>query len=319
MVDGSAAVSETPRQQSPAQPDTPGMCVWRGRDVVFVDPLDTSAPYWWPAMIVPTDEIDATMGCTQLGADEYLVNSTVRGSELRTFDTSKRPYTEFAGNSSSFVKDKAIKGALSFLKTGHVHAKFQWRLWQTGSDTLHLPFSLPPADPPMLGGDSDNTLVKDPTPSSPADDGDDEAGVSASPQPSDHSGSTPAKSPVADDSDDAPKPETPASAEEHPARPRRARTAAGTPRRGRPPLALRQPKTGGRSKRLTSESADDAQSADPPHIRSVIRELEEVQEEYRIFRSLVRRAAKDLWLELGNDWPPNLGTSTRYGKRRKVV
>ncbi|KAJ2476031.1 hypothetical protein EV174_005070 [Coemansia sp. RSA 2320] len=31
---------------------------WRGRDVVF---------------IVPTDEVDATMGCTSLGPEEYLV------------------------------------------------------------------------------------------------------------------------------------------------------------------------------------------------------------------------------------------------------
>ncbi|RUS17540.1 hypothetical protein BC937DRAFT_89834 [Endogone sp. FLAS-F59071] len=27
------------------------------RKVVFVDPDDPTAPYWWPAMVVPADEI----------------------------------------------------------------------------------------------------------------------------------------------------------------------------------------------------------------------------------------------------------------------
>ncbi|KAJ2814396.1 hypothetical protein IWW50_007140, partial [Coemansia erecta] len=73
-------------------------------------------------------------------------------------------------------------------------------------------------------------------------------------------------------------------------------------------------------RRRKSPAADEAQSpaTDPPQIQSCVRELEEVQEEYRFFRSLVRRSAKDLWLEMGNEWPPNLGTSTRFGKRRKV-
>ncbi|KAJ2822757.1 hypothetical protein IWW50_004080, partial [Coemansia erecta] len=189
MVDATAAALDTPREQSPVRAlPADAEHRWRGRDVVFVDPLDTSAAYWWPAMIVPTDEIDTTMGCTQLGADEYLVKyfedckySTVRGSELRVFDTNQRPYTDFAASNPSFPKDKAIRNALSFLKTGHVHAKFQWRQWQAGSDVLRLPFALPRADPINVGlvtGDSDNTLVaKDEPPSeSPADDGDDEAG-----------------------------------------------------------------------------------------------------------------------------------------------
>ncbi|KAJ1950072.1 hypothetical protein FBU59_000849 [Linderina macrospora] len=129
----------------------PAKSLWRGRDVVFVDPLDNTAEYWWPAMIVPTDEIDASMGCRALSTAEYLVKyfednkySTVREQELRVFDTAQEPFTEFAANTPGFMKDRAIKSALSYLKTGHVHAKFKWKLWQTGTETLQLPFALTP-------------------------------------------------------------------------------------------------------------------------------------------------------------------------------
>ncbi|KAJ1669799.1 hypothetical protein GGF38_001978, partial [Coemansia sp. RSA 25] len=63
----------------------------------------------------------------------------------------------------------------------------------------------------------------------------------------------------------------------------------------------------------------DSLNDEPTDIQDIVRDMEEVQEEYRVFKSLVRIAAKDLWLEMGNEWPPNLGTSTRFGKRRKVA
>ncbi|KAJ2081250.1 hypothetical protein H4R24_002469 [Coemansia sp. RSA 988] len=392
MVDAAPTVLDTPRRQSPVHrskvendllpqhkptADTQASAVdsakhqWRGRDVVFVDPLDASAPYWWPAMIVPTDEIDSTMGCTQLGTDEYLVKyfedckySTVRGSELRVFGTSQRPFTDFADASPAFVKDKAIKCALSFLKSGHVLPKFQWRRWQTGSDTLQMPFALPPtvdpANPNNLSVDSDvSTLVSAPP--------DTRHLPSASPLPSDKSSptsvppSSPQQLPESANQDASehppPEPSTPGSAaptasiEElstpSPAAPstprtRRSRqqktTASAAPRRGRPPLARRQKKSQQapntpvnesrrqqqqprqqQSPEVTPASDEQSLAADPPQIMTVIKELEEVQEEYRIFRSLVKRAAKDLWMEMGNEWPPNLGTSTRFGKRRKLV
>ncbi|KAJ2482441.1 hypothetical protein IWW56_001099 [Coemansia sp. RSA 2131] len=318
MVDASATVLEAPREQSPVQTlSSKVKHGWRGRDVVFVDPLDTSAAYWWPAMIVPTDEIDTTMGCTQLGADEYLVKyfedfkySTVRGSELRAFDTSQRPYTDFAANNPSFPKDKAIRGALSFLKTGHAHAKFQWRQWQTGSDVLCLPFTLKAqplpvdADSASVPVDSDVTLGKD---DATGDDGDDEAG---SPESSNKSRMSPAKSPPPQQAEAA---EAVNSKEAVESRGRRGRPG----KRGRP-VSGRQKRPGKR--KVPEQAADETQvpDTDVPRIQAVIKELEEVQEEYRFFRSLVRRSAKDLWLEMGNEWPPNLGTSTRFGKRRKV-
>ncbi|KAJ2616518.1 hypothetical protein H4S08_000754 [Coemansia sp. RSA 1365] len=385
MVNAAPTVLDTPRRQSPAHrtKDANGLLTqnkpvvvtqasstaidstkrqWRGRDVVFVDPLDTSAPYWWPAMIVPTDEIDTTMGCTKLGNDEYLVKyfEDFRGSELRVFSTSQRPFTDFADASPAFTKDKAIKSALSFLKTGHVQAKFQWRRWQTGSDTLQTPFALPmslavdQAIPSSISVDSDvSTLVAAPLEKQvllPAP---------ASPLPSDKSpsGSAPPSPPQqqptsADQEAPEQEPSTPESAaaaaessstsppvSSSTPRTRRSRpqkTATGTPpRRGRPPLARRRqksqqvptaPANGSRRRRkqqqspeITAANDDQSSAADPPQIMTVIKELEEVQEEYRIFRSLVKRAAKDLWMEMGNEWPPNLGTSTRFGKRRKVA
>ncbi|KAJ1771397.1 hypothetical protein LPJ54_004729 [Coemansia sp. RSA 1824] len=325
MVDASATVLEAPREQSPVQTLlSEEKHRWRGRDVVFVDPLDTSAAYWWPAMIVPTDEIDTTMGCTQLGADEYLVKyfedfkySTVRGSELRAFDTSQRPYTDFAANNPSFPKDKAIRGALSFLKTGHAHAKFQWRQWQTGSDVLSLPFTLKAqpmpvdADSTSILVDSDVTLVKD---DATGDDGDDEAGSPES-LPSDKSRGSPELSKSRGSPAKTPPPQAEGANQKEAVESRGRRGRPG--KRGRP-VSVRQKRPGKR--KILEQAADETPVPDTgvPRIQAVIKELEEVQEEYRFFRSLVRRSAKDLWLEMGNEWPPNLGTSTRFGKRRKV-
>ncbi|KAJ2452260.1 hypothetical protein EV183_003049 [Coemansia sp. RSA 2336] len=335
MVD---TVAAAPREQSAEQTGKPEKHQWRGRDVVFVDPLDTSAPYWWPAMIVPTDEIDTTMGCLQLEADEYLVKyfedckySTVRGSELRKFDTGQDPFKEFSATSTAFSKDKGVRGALSFLKTGHVQPKFQWRLWQTGSETLQLPFTLPAVDPRASAfADSDNTLVKESnSPISPADDGDDEAGSPDSSQPSEKSDMTLSKPSPPLNPASAATAENAAAAPAWPRRVARLQTPAGAaPRRGRPPRQQRAAagSAGRGRKRRASEVRDTregspastASESMPPRILEAVRELEEVQEEYRIFRTLVRRAAKDLWLEMGNEWPPNLGASTRFGKRRKA-
>ncbi|PIA18832.1 hypothetical protein COEREDRAFT_79391 [Coemansia reversa NRRL 1564] len=391
MVNAAPTVLDTPRRQSPAHRTKDGNDLltqskpvvvtqvssspaidsakrqWRGRDVVFVDPLDTSAPYWWPAMIVPTDEIDTTMGCTKLETDEYLVKyfedckySTVRGSELRVFSTSQRPFTDFADASPAFTKDKAIKSALSFLKTGHVQAKFQWRGWQTGSDTLHMPFALPmplavdQAIPSSISVDSDvSTLVAAPlekqlllpAPASPLLSDKSPSGSAPPSPPQQHPTSADQEAPEQEPStpesaaapvDGSSTPPPPSSSTSRTRRSRPQKTATGAPpRRGRPPLARRRqksqqvptaPANGSRRRRkqqqspeITPASDEQSSAADPPQIMTVIKELEEVQEEYRIFRSLVKRAAKDLWMEMGNEWPPNLGTSTRFGKRRKVA
>jgi hypothetical protein len=44
-----------------------------GFELVFVDPLDVSVRYWWPAMVVPPEQIDRFMRLPNPGPDECLV------------------------------------------------------------------------------------------------------------------------------------------------------------------------------------------------------------------------------------------------------
>ncbi|KAJ2845297.1 hypothetical protein J3B02_004721, partial [Coemansia erecta] len=121
----------------------------------------------------------------------------------------------------------------------------------------------------------------------------------------------------------------------------------GTGRRGRPPLSSKQ---GGAAKHkrnastavstngnkrttagptiitdsmstlMEDSTVDSAYATESQEIQAIIKEMEEVQEEYRFFRSLVKKAAKDLWTQMGNEWPPSIaGTSTRFGKKRKLA
>ncbi|KAJ2714765.1 hypothetical protein H4R19_001553 [Coemansia spiralis] len=272
---------------------------------------------------------------------------------LRAFDTGQTPFTAFAADNPAFAKDKAIRAALSFLKTGHVHAKFQWHRWQTGSDALQLPFALvtaadslatatdaevpvgpeppshagpktPPEPEPGAATASDTASVvasdedaaarqtESPPPLPPPEES--VPGV-ASPEPPESSGDVASSQPA------TPQPTQ--------ARARRTRhqkqpSTNGTPKRSRvqPTRHQRQlskPQAQKGSMPVTPASGTVSPEETPPAMVTVIKELEDVQEEYRVFHTLVRRAARDLWSEMGNDWPPNPASSTRYGKRRKVV
>ncbi|KAJ2743361.1 hypothetical protein GGI20_003797 [Coemansia sp. BCRC 34301] len=433
----SAELKQSPRPRASTTANAAGTLqqAWRGRDVVFVDPLDSSVPYWWPAMIVPTDEVDATMGCTRLGAEEYLVKyfedfkySTVNGSELRIFDTSQSPFTEFAKKSTSFLRDKAIKGALSYLKTGHVHTRFQWRLWMTGSETLRLPFVLSPSaaaesttTPILLTptsttpttamlpgrlGSSKSSLRSDHLPNSPSssppplpahtltsaaesdvstlvsaavaivtddDDGNNNTGARSLPtSPGDEDNNDEPEDAQGDDEDEdeddnnsqprilskrssklASTPESATRTSPELATPLPAiankrlshmhghsRAPVSQPRpvrRGRPPLSSNRQKPPARQQtkrkqanssptlsawtpdKLSADQLQDSLNDESPAILDIVRDMEEAQDEYKLFKILVRNAAKDLWLEMGNEWPPNIGTSTRFGKRRKMA
>ncbi|CAG8550080.1 10835_t:CDS:2 [Paraglomus brasilianum] len=46
---------------------------FRGRDLVFVNPLDKKLAFWWPAMVVPSDEVDESMTIESLGEKECIV------------------------------------------------------------------------------------------------------------------------------------------------------------------------------------------------------------------------------------------------------
>lgn len=57
------------------------MTISFGREVVFVDPLDSELSYWWPALvlifvncqIVPENEYDGTMGILEAEEGKILV------------------------------------------------------------------------------------------------------------------------------------------------------------------------------------------------------------------------------------------------------
>ncbi|KAJ1838358.1 hypothetical protein LPJ57_011156, partial [Coemansia sp. RSA 486] len=121
----------------------------------------------------------------------------------------------------------------------------------------------------------------------------------------------------------------------------------GTGRRGRPPLSSKQGGAAAKHRRNASSaigangskrpasgptiitdsmsalmddsSADSAYAAESLEIQAIIKEMEEVQEEHRFFRSLVKKAAKDLWTQMGNEWPPNIsGTMVKLTTKDKA-
>ncbi|KAJ1925947.1 hypothetical protein IWQ60_004237 [Tieghemiomyces parasiticus] len=110
------------------------------RDVVFVDPLDPAARYWWPAMIVPRDEIDSSMLFSSLGPDQCLVKYF---EDCQTF-------AHRAGQ--DFFNDRGVDAALDYLETGRLQQKFVWKYWGRGRMPVprirHLQY--PPAPSPGL-------------------------------------------------------------------------------------------------------------------------------------------------------------------------
>ncbi|GJJ78130.1 hypothetical protein EMPS_10489 [Entomortierella parvispora] len=116
--------------------------VFRGRDVVFVDPLDDKESYWWPAMIVPVAEIDSTMDCRILNPGECLVKyfednkySVVPFADLQLFVPTTIPFLEFElAAGQKFLKNSGVLNAMSYLETGKVKRKFSWNRFGTAQD-----------------------------------------------------------------------------------------------------------------------------------------------------------------------------------------
>ncbi|ORY06982.1 hypothetical protein K493DRAFT_310379, partial [Basidiobolus meristosporus CBS 931.73] len=108
---------------------------FKGREVVLVDPLDESADYWWPAMIVPPTEIDRSMLSRKLERDECLVRyfednkfSVCKDCELTPFRPDTHPLNEFS-RCSAFLTDPGVLIAMNYLQTGELGKKFMWKLW----------------------------------------------------------------------------------------------------------------------------------------------------------------------------------------------
>ncbi|KAI9593385.1 hypothetical protein BDF19DRAFT_168542 [Syncephalis fuscata] len=110
------------------------------RRIVFVDPDDSEAPFWWPAMVVPESEIDVfrktmTSDIQEPGAHEHLVCyfedssfSVVHERELVPFSPDKSPYTEYlrGPHSNQFKRDRAVQLATLYWETGIVPRSFTW-------------------------------------------------------------------------------------------------------------------------------------------------------------------------------------------------
>ncbi|CAG8472923.1 9358_t:CDS:2 [Scutellospora calospora] len=114
---------------------------FKGRDIVFVDPLDLKAKFWWPAMIVPNDEIDETMDVdgkleVHLLARKFLVRyfedmtySVVEAKGLRHFRIDGEPYQSFV-KVEGFSVHIGVRRALKCIQKGEPIKAFRWDYWK---------------------------------------------------------------------------------------------------------------------------------------------------------------------------------------------
>ncbi|CAG8805889.1 28398_t:CDS:1, partial [Racocetra persica] len=114
---------------------------FKGRDIVFVDPLDLKAKFWWPAMIVPNDEIDETMDVdgkleVHLLARKFLVRyfedmtySVVEAKGLRHFRIDGEPYQSFV-KVEGFSVHIGVRRALKCIQKGEPLKAFRWDYWK---------------------------------------------------------------------------------------------------------------------------------------------------------------------------------------------
>ncbi|CAG8689460.1 3978_t:CDS:2, partial [Acaulospora morrowiae] len=114
---------------------------FKGRDVVFVDPLDAKADFWWPAMIVPNDEIDESMDVDDkleenLLEGKFLVRyfedmtySVVEARGLRHFKIDEGPYLQFL-DVEGFSSHIGVRRALKCIRNGEPLKSFKWDYWK---------------------------------------------------------------------------------------------------------------------------------------------------------------------------------------------
>ncbi|KAJ1656301.1 hypothetical protein IWQ61_004099 [Dispira simplex] len=110
------------------------------RRLVFVDPDDSEAPYWWPAMVVANTDLDlffqrvnSTLEPPKPG--EHLVcyfedgsYSVVPETDTRPFDPHYSPYTEYlqGPNSHAFKYDRAVQLATLYFEFAQAPDTFLW-------------------------------------------------------------------------------------------------------------------------------------------------------------------------------------------------
>ncbi|KAI9331533.1 hypothetical protein DFJ73DRAFT_70035 [Zopfochytrium polystomum] len=120
------------------------------RRVVFVDPDDENALWWWPALVVPPKEFQQfrqTMGIEieEPKDGEYLVcyfedgsSSVVPEGAAMPFCPTKPPYTTYSNgrNGPAFLEDNAVRLATEYWTNGTAPPSFIWLHVANGSGSI---------------------------------------------------------------------------------------------------------------------------------------------------------------------------------------
>ncbi|KAI8922852.1 hypothetical protein BC831DRAFT_514730 [Entophlyctis helioformis] len=133
------------------------------RSLVFVDPDDAHAPYWWPAMVVPPHELELFRRSVESDVDQpgpgqclvcYFEDgsfSVVAESDTLPLCPFQAPYTSYVAGPSAdaFRKDKAVVLATLYWETGSFPPYFSW-LNTAPREKRTRSLSLCLADPELL-------------------------------------------------------------------------------------------------------------------------------------------------------------------------
>ncbi|KAJ3272731.1 hypothetical protein HDV01_005258 [Terramyces sp. JEL0728] len=118
-----------PKSPNPNQPE---------KKLVFVDPDDSKATYWWPAMVVPEGEWSLFQKSQGVRVPipkegELLVCyfedgsfSVVSEKDTLPFSPFTEPYTKYVSVGNRFCKDKGVVLATVYWQTGHAPSYFSW-------------------------------------------------------------------------------------------------------------------------------------------------------------------------------------------------
>ncbi|KAG0279781.1 hypothetical protein BGZ95_000243 [Linnemannia exigua] len=116
--------------------------------IVFVDPMDDSDEFWWPAVTVPLHQWDpATMPDYSQDEDHVLVrfledctyaNCSIAG--LMLFHKELEPYTSYVKRGREFAKNAAMKRALALFEDDIMPPRFRWKnmSWENQKDLAEV-------------------------------------------------------------------------------------------------------------------------------------------------------------------------------------
>ncbi|PVU93820.1 hypothetical protein BB560_005560 [Smittium megazygosporum] len=147
------------------------------RQVVLVDPLDSTEKYWWPAMTVPKDEVEQDMISESLSENECIVRyfednkySVVAFSDLVILDPKSEFFISFKNKlQSEFLEDKGVDAALKYLNFAVLPEGFIWRKWLEKTNPNSKELGLSPDENKKNKENIDTTDSTSPKLSSPSE------------------------------------------------------------------------------------------------------------------------------------------------------